>query len=324
MRNNQRQFYIFDLEIAARKAGATVPAMIDVLPIFQRMHAASRTYQIKGDTGTMLIGDISVDAGQRLFTLLIRLSDRAAPNSVYSDPLTGQFDEHLKVGNVGSDFGCHVLVSTAPELALPNIYTCAIERVPNLASQLVQRLLSKLLSFEYHEDLASFQYLDPAGGRHRQGNARMARCMPHIELRARPSDDFVNDINNSRLSGITLIRSEKVTPIAGAAFLYKEKSELKLGIDHKNLPAQIWSTLTGVLKAHAQIYQHAKIAYKMPNSDRVVTVEIDADTGSPLNDLYVLSVELTNIFPFLAQSAQNIVPHLRDLASPVLIQHRTV
>jgi len=324
MQNNRRQFYIFDLEIAARKVGAVIPTMADLLPIFQQMHATSRTYQIRGATGTMLIGDITVDAAQQFITMLVRLSDKTTPNSVYSDPTAGQFNEHLKVGNVGSDFGCHVLISTAPEQGLPNIYTCAVERIPGLPFDLVRRLLSKLLNYEFNDNAASFAYPHPAGGLNRQGQPRMERCCPHIELRGRPSDSLVNDINNGRLSGVTLVKAEPVTPIAGAPYLTKSTSELKLDIDHNNMPANVWNSLRGALHQQSAEYGTAKVSYKVPGSTRVVTVELDADTGAPLADLYIKYFELTNIFPFLAQSAKQVVAHLRDLAAPQFIANRTI
>lgn len=324
MQNNRRQFYIFDLEIAARKMGATIPAMNDVLPIFQHMHATSRTYQIKAGTGTMLIGDVCIDTVQQFVTILIRLSDKTTPNSVYSDPAAGQFDEHVKLGNVGSDFGCHVLISTAPEQGLPNVYTCAVERVPGLPFDLVRRLLSKFLNFEFHDNPTSFTYPHPAGGLDTHGQPRTERCCPHIELRGRPSDNLINDINNGRLSGVTLIKAEPVTPIAGAPYLTKSATELKLDINHNNMPVNVWNSLRGALHQQSAEYATAKVSYRVPGSTRVVTVELDADTGSPLADLYIRYFELTNIFPFLAQSARHVVVHLRDLAAPQFIANRTV
>lgn len=216
------------------------------------------------------------------------------------------------------------MVSLLPERAQPNVYTCAIERVPGLAPELVRRLFSKLLSFEFHGNPAAFQYPHPAGGQDQQGNPRMERYAPHIELRARPSETFINDINNGRLSGVTLIKAEAVAPIAGAAYLRKETTELKLSIDYGNLPRQLWNSISQVLRRNAGSYRQARVAYKMPGSTRVVSVEFDSAPASPLSELYALSFDINNIVPFLAQSARTIVPHLRDRASPVFLQHRTV
>ncbi|WP_060605892.1 hypothetical protein [Aureimonas altamirensis] len=240
MQNDRRQFYIYDLEIGARKEGASIPTMDDLVPILQRMKNTGRTYSIRSDTATMLVGDMHVDAAQQFITLLIRLSDKTAPNSVTSDPQAGLFNVHAKGPNQGADFACHVLISTAQEQGFPNVYTCAIERVAGIASSLVQRLLSKLLNFEFKDDATSFSYPHPAGGFTRQGLPRTDRCCPHVELRGRPSDTLINDINNGQITGISLVKAEAVAPVAGAAYLTKKESELRLQIDRNNLPANLW------------------------------------------------------------------------------------
>jgi hypothetical protein len=324
MQNNRRQFYLFDLELAARKAGAVLPTMNDVVPVLQRMQSTGRTYRIRNQTATMLIGDIEVDVPQQSVTLLVRMSDTSAPNSVYSDPSAGQFTEHLKTGTVGSDYGCHVLISTTPEQGLPNIYTCAIERIPGLPFNLTQRLLSKLLNYEFHDNAFSFTYPHPAGGLDKHGQPRTERCCPHVELRGRPSDSFINDINNGRLSGVTLVKAEPVSHIAGATYLKRSTSELKLDIDHNNLPADLWASLKSALSQNSSNYGMARLTYKIPGSTRMVTVEVDTNSGSPLTELYVRNFELTNISPFLAQSAKKVVGHLRDAAAPHFIANRTI
>jgi len=324
MQNNRRQFYIFDLEVAARKQGATVPVMGDVVQVFQRMKDAGHTYPIRAETATMLIGDIEVDDGQQLVTMLVRLSDKTAPNAVYSDPAAGQFDVLEKDENQGSDFGCHVIISTAPEQGMPNIYTCAIERVPGLASSLIRRLLSKLLNYEFRDDGSSFSYPHPAGGLTRQGQPRTDRCCPHIELRGRPSDTLINDVNNGQITGISLVKAEAVTPIAGSAYLNKAETELRLQIDQNNLPGNLWQSLVQTFQATSGTYGTAKVSYKVPGKNRTVTVQIDTNTGNPLEELYVKFFELQNIYPFLDQSAMDIVDHLRDLAVTEFLTYRNI
>ncbi|MFN3523746.1 MAG: hypothetical protein ACK4YQ_15975 [Phenylobacterium sp.] len=288
------------------------------------MTNAGRTFPIRRGDATLLIGDMEIDQARAVATLLVRLSDKTAPNAVYSDPQAGHFQEHVKEGNQGADVGCHVLISLAPEIGLPNTYTCAVERMPGLPSDLVRRLLSKLLNYEYRANPAFYQYPHPGGGQDRHGNPRLDRCCPHIELRGRPSDTLINDINNGHLSGVSLIRTEAATPIGGAAYLTKKASELKLAIDHNNLPANLWQGLQQAFQQNAGAYPVAKVAYRTPGSSRSVTVEIDSHNGTPLNDIYVKSFELRNIFPFLAQSTRSIVPHLRDLAIPQLVAERHV
>ena len=324
MRNDCRQFYIYDLEIGARKEGASIPTMDELVPIFQRMKDTGRMYTIRADTATMLVGDIYVDTTQQFVMLLVRLSDKAAPNSVTSDPAAGIFNVHAKGPNQGADFACHVLVSTSQEQGIPNVYTCAIERVAGVASGLVQRLLSKLLNFEYKDDATSFSYLHPAGGLTRHGLPRTDRCCPHIELRGRPSDTLINDINNGQITGISLVKAEAVTPVAGAAYLTKKETELHLQINQASLPANLMQSLRQVFKTNARNYGTAKVRYRVPGQDRSVTVAIDADSGNPLEEMYVQSFYIINIFPLLDHSAKQIVVHLRDLAIPKFIEQRTV
>lgn len=324
MRNDHRQFYIYDLEVAAVKNGAMIPDMPRVMAVWQKMAAAKRTMPIRKDTATLLIGEIQVNAAQDFATLLIRLSDKTAPNSVYSDPVVGNFEEHIKGPGQGADYGCHVFISMAPEKGLPNTYTCAIEKMPGLSADLVQRVLSKMLNIEHHAG-SFFTYPDPGGGLKADGSPKTEKCCPHVVLKGRPSDAFINDLNGGTLTGVSLVKTMGHTPIAGAAYLTTQRAELTLGINRQTLPKQgVWDTLKTVIKQNAPNYNAAKVAYRLPGATRAVTVEIDASTGAPLSDLYVRSYEVTKVFPFLAQSAENIVPHLQVAATQQFLANRDI
>ncbi|WBT06039.1 hypothetical protein PFY01_15215 [Brevundimonas vesicularis] len=324
MRNDQRQFQVYDLEIAVTKKGASVPNMQAVMDAWQRRYAAGQLHSIRGRTATLVIGGINVDQAAQTATILVRLSDQMAPNSVYSNPAMGGFNEHLKAAQEGADFGCHVLLSTAPEAGSPNVYTCAVEKVTGLAASLVQRMLSKLLHYEYRQNPSFYQYPHPGGGRDAAGNPRVERCRPHIEMRGRPSETLIDDINRGQLTGVSLVKAEQVAPIAGAAFLSKKKTELQLSIDHNNMPANLWNGLVTALRRNSQAYDSAKVSYKVPGVSRTVTVELDASTGQPLADLYVEAFEISNLRPILAQSSRTIVPHLVQAAMPQVIARRTI
>ncbi len=272
----------------------------------------------------MLIGDVRFSAADQYMILLLRLSDKKAPNSVYSDPLSGHFTEHPKVGNIGSDFACHVLISTAPEAGAPNIYTCAIERVTNIHAGLVQRILSKMLNYEYNGNQSFYAYPAPGGGLTRDGHARMERCCPHVDLRGRPSAALIKDINDGHLSGISLIKDEPVLPIAGAPYLKKSKTELKLTIDRGNLPKQLWNSLEHAMRANSDAYGTAKVSYRQPGSTRLITVELDAATGQPLNDKFIESFEVGPIFPPLAQSTNAVVARVASPAATKFLTYRSI
>lgn len=322
MRSDQRQFFIFDLEIDVRKGGGIPPSMNVAVNVWQKMKIRKERYEINNASAAMIIGDIEHAADY--VVMLVRLSDTKAPNSVYSDLTNDEFTEHEKAETTGSDVGCHVIISKIQERNQPNVYTCAIERIPGLPSALVKRLLSKFLHTEFTENAESFSYPSPAGGFDREGNPRIERCCPHIEIRGRPSDQFIRDLDEGILTGVKLIRAEAVTPMTGAGYLVKEASELRLQVVRNNVPAKVWNSLRGMLNNYARDYGRSEISYKLPNSRRVVTVEIDNANGNPINELYIKLFEVMNIFPPLAQSAQGIVPRLRDAAVPQFLANRTI
>lgn len=324
MRGDQRQFQVFDLELAVRKEGGAPPSMLTAAALWEARSQASTPYDINSGDATMIIGDIDAPAGQNYLVMLVRLSDTKAPNSVYSNIDTGDFTEHEKAGRTGADVACHVFISLAEERDQPNVYTCCIERVTGLSGGLIKRILSKFLHQEFSDNPQSFRYPAPGGGLDRDGNPRTERACPHVELRARPSDRFVQDLNEGALTGVKLIKTEAVTPMTGAAYLTKSTSELRLHIVRDNMPAQIWTSLRHMLNHYSQDYGTSQVTYKLAGGGRTVTIDIDNATGTPLNDLYIMTYEVTNIFPPLAQSARSVVPRLRDAARDGFLANRAI
>lgn len=324
MRNDQRQFFIYDLEVASAKQGAELPDMDQVCAVWKKMMDAGQTLSIRSKTATLLLGAIEIDVTKRYATLLVRLSDKMAPNAVYSDPVGGSYEEHVKTGDQGGDLGCHVLVSLDPEKGFPNLYTCALEKVTGLSGDLVQRLLSKLLYFEW-KATDFFTYPHPAGGLKRDKTPKTEKCCPHINLRGRASDKLATDLEKGVLTGVSLVQIYGHTPVSGAPYLTVERAELKLDIDRNSLPKQnLFDSLAAAFKSNAKNYERAKISYKLPGGRRQVSVELDSVTGSPTNSLYFLSYDLTGIFPLLANSSKSIVPHLVSAAEQQFLAHRNV
>lgn len=120
------------------------------------------------------------------------------------------------------------------------------------------------------------------------------------------------------------MKTEAVTPVAGAAYLTKKESELRLHIDQNNLPANRWQSLLQTFQANSGDYGIAKVSYKVPGQNRSVTVEIDANTGNTSDEMYVKSFDINNIFTLLDHSAMQIVVHFRDMALPEFLAQRTI
>lgn len=324
MQSDHRSFYLYDLQLDARKQGASIPSLNDVLYIWSNAHQNRTLYPLFDGDKNMVIGDFRHDAAENFIVLLIRISDKRAPNSVYSDVAANTFQEHLKHGNLGADFACHVIISTAPEINKANVYTCVIEKVSGLPASFIQRMLSKYLNMEFKSNPNFYTYPAPGARFKRDGTPRLEKCLPHVEMRGRPSDTLINDINNGKITGVTLIRSENVTPVAGAAYLEKQSTELKLSINDDLAPAQMWNALRNFMSGQSRNYPTAKVAYKLPNSNKSVTVEFNTQNGHPLEELYVESFDISRIFPPLSHSTRAILPRLIDPALVQFLQKRNI
>lgn len=327
MRNDQREFKIFDLEVAARKPRASLPGMDKLIPLFQQWKDNNRFFQIEKGTSTLLISDIEHDTDKDYITLLIRRSNTLSSNSVDSNPAQGTFIEHVKKDGEGADFCCHVFISGIPEKNLPDTYACAIERVQGLSFTLIQRLLSHILHEEYTNNNSFFSYPHPGGGKDSNGEPRQERCCPHIKLSGRPSENLALDIENGTLQSISFIKTETCTPIGGAAYLESKSLEMRTVLDKNLLPqTSLFNNLTKVFYSHWQDtqYSKAKITYKPKNVSRPTTITIDMEKGTPLSERYILYFEIKNIDPLLAQSSKNIVPHLKNRAEEEFLKHRNI
>lgn len=325
MRNTERQFFVYDLEVYARKAGAELPSLASLVALWKRESDADRAFTpIRSGTATLLLGQVAVDSTNNTATFLIKVSDTMSPNSVYSDPVAGTYVEHTKTGTVGGELGIHVLVSTLPERGFTNRYTCIIEKLPYLRPDHVHRILSHVVREEFTTNATSFQYPHPGGERDENGHAKMERARPYLRLEGRPSNRFQTEVNTGRLNGVTLIRSEGSTPISGTQFLKRSEMTLKLSVDHGHTPANVWATVRRVASQNASRFPQAAVSFTLPGRGKAVTVKVDSATGAPLEDLYIQSFDIKNITPFLADSAQRIVAHFEQRAKAQLLSERTV
>lgn len=325
MRNDFRQFFVHDLYVRTRKAGAALPNMATLASIWDTRRANNTaSIQVRTQTATLLIGDSDIDVQNQCISLLIRVSDTVAPNAVYSNPVANQFHEYTKQGTTGSDFGIHVIISIAPEQGWNDRYTCIIERSPNLRPDHVKRLLSKLLHMEYAADPNAFQYPHPGGQHDAAGNVKMERCRPFVDLHGRPSDDFIHDIQNGTLTGISMVQTVAHAPVGAQQFLVEDERVLKLSVDHGNLPANIWAGVLAAIGARSAAYPQATVNFRLPGRTRAVSVRVDSATGAPLEDLYIRSFDEAGIFPFLADSSETILPQITARIKPRLLNERAI
>lgn len=325
MKNSERIFYFFDCEVASSTSGVLLPTMDELVTVWKRyVDAGQAKVSIRKKTAHLMIGGIDFDAANGAVTMLVRMSDSQAPNAVYSNVQNGTYIEHEKGEEEGNDVGAHIVISTLQESTKPNTYCAIIEAIRGLNYRDVRRILNRVLHRQYDDDPTVFMVDDPRGRRTRTGELKRVSHLPRLELTGHPSESLVTDIDRGKLSGVVLVKSEAKTPVGGTAYLTKHETELRVAIDHRNLPQNVWTNLKAALATEATLFPTAKISFQLPNQPRAVTVKIDSITGNPVDELYIRSVRLTGINPLLANSSQVIVKHLIALAKPHLLHHRSV
>lgn len=324
-KSSERTFYHFECHVRSKSAKATVPSMLTLVKVWDeaRQNGTAVT-TLKDGSGELAVGDLVYDERHGYVTILIRYSDKSAPNTVYSNIAGKTFTEHKKNEGEGHDSGIHVLISTIPEHDKPNVYACLVEGCEGLSYLAARRVLNDILRERYKADSSIFAFPDPTGAKDRSGKIKMRTCQPRIDLFGDPAEDFVEDLEAGTLTGVTLIKTELNAPVAGVPWLSYAEDRLKLKIDRNNLPLEIWDDLKRAIKSKSKHYKKAKIHYQLPDRSRGVSVDLDARTGSPIQELYIRSTTIKDIFPLLANSSKMVVQHLKDLAAPHLIASRSL
>jgi hypothetical protein len=321
---NFRQFFAYDCEVVSSKNGASLPDMETLAGIWTRhLTAGLAKIQISNNEATLAIGDIRHDAATQTLTILIRHSDKAAAESVYSDLDAGTFTPHPKAATEGGETGIHLIISLKQERDAPNRYACVLEKAAGLDLWMVRRLLNRVIHNEYDSDPNFFKYDSPIGQRDRLGNLKRDRCLPRLEFDGRPSATLARDIDEGKLSSVKLIRSLQRTAVGGSSFLHKEEATIRVSIDHGSVPRNAFAEIKRALHREASDFPQAQIGFTLPNSRKTVSVKLDSANGHPLSDMYIKSFDVTNIFPPLAYSSQNIVNRLASEGVRILLAERS-
>jgi hypothetical protein len=324
-KSSERTFYHFTCHIRAKSQKATVPTMDTLVQVWEQAWLQDKAItELKDDSGTLAVGDLVHNEENGYVAILIRHSDKSAPNTVYSDIAAKKFTEHKKGAGEGHESGIHLLISTIPEAEKPNVYACLVEGCEGLGYSSARRVLNDILRERYKVDSSIFEFLDPAGQKDRQGKIKVRTCQPRIDLFGEPSQDFVHDLEAGTLQGVTLINTNLQQSVAGVPWLSYSEDTLKLTIDKKSVPLNFWDDLKRALKSKSKQYGKAKVSYKLPDRTRSVSVDLNSKTGAPLKELYIKSTTIKSIFPLLANSSVKVVPHLQGLAANILFDSRSL
>lgn len=95
MKSNFRQFFVLNCDVETTKRGAILPDMRTLMTVWRsHWQAGTAKTKIRNKEATLVIGDIVIDEPNQCATMLIRLSDTMAPESVYSDIDADKFTAH--------------------------------------------------------------------------------------------------------------------------------------------------------------------------------------------------------------------------------------
>lgn len=311
MKNNERHIYFYDLHVKKTAKHAHFPSLSDVVAVWNDAFQAGTAKHTR-EKGSVVyrIGDLRLGPGDDTLEFLIRRSDLSAAEAAYGNIESGDLRIAIKADDEGGDVAAHVVMSLKQERSKPNTYLVLIEGVPRVGHLVIQSLLNKLIRERCSVDKSVFEYADPGGAR-RDGQPRMKPFVPTIEFQGHLSDSFIDDLENGVVNGIELMKHKTKTPLGGSAYLHEDTQILKLSVD-KNLPSSgRWSQILKPIQQRKADYPQAKIRFIDPDK-KSRTVEIDVNTGTPVQQLYVKCYRQSGINPPLAQSSSRLVRHLSD------------
>ena len=324
-RASERDIYFYDIQVVKHAVHAPLPSLRNILgAIKSRFDDKVTAKDIRKGSATLVIGDINFDDQNECATMLIRLSDKMASNAAYSNPQTDEFRLIQKLAGEGGDFGCHVIVSLRNEQENVSMYCCAIEGTTGVSHSTIQTFLNHQIRSAVTEGRIIFEYPDASGAKTKDGAAKMHSYLPLIHISGRPSADFIREIESGKIERLALVHADGGTPMDGAPFLTSSRQEVIYMMDGgAQLPQMLWNTIKGALYRKRKNYEKAKIYFRKSDTKTEV-IDIDTETGTPEQRVYVKSVRLSHIAPLLDASSEVIVPHLEARMKPLLLRERQV
>ena len=297
MSGSYRNVNFYDLVIKARAKLAPPPTLKDVyercwrVAIDRNMH-----HEQEHKTVQYRLAAANIDNQHLILEMLIRRSDKNAPNAAYSSFQNGELRVIRKEKNEGGDIAAHLLISMQSHE--PNTYLCILEQTYGLSHSRVQRLLSNTVnqlckhknSTDVDDEGALFDYLHPSG------NGKLTSFIPNIELRGYISEDLQRDLDEGTLSRVTLVQPITNSPIAATAYIIEKEKQLIIK-PSKNFPAKgKIATLLSSFSGKRDDYKSMRVGFKDTN-EKHRNIEIDLDNGQPVQQMYVKSAKVGPFSP---------------------------
>lgn len=206
--SKERLITFFDLKVTAYAQADRTKYNVPPFPLdtliakIQDLKAAGICPSARRKSETVYLADIDVDAARSRVVLLINLSDKAASDTVYTNPEANQRRVVPKVGDEGSDFSAHVVIKLNQ---VDGVYVTILELVHGLASSKIMRFLTFLFKQCSKVDPVAFTQPHPNGGVDLR-NRPITVVTRHVaSLAGHPSDQFMRDLDTGTISSIELI-----------------------------------------------------------------------------------------------------------------------
>jgi hypothetical protein len=214
-KSRERMITFFDLKVTAygladrQKYALPAFPLLTLIEKIAALKAANQCPSLKGKAETIYLADIDLVQARTVAVLLINLSDKAASDAVYSAPERAHRRVLPKVGDEGSDFSAHVVISLN---AANNAYLTILEVTPGLASGKVTRFLTHLFKFCSRVDRAAFTKPHPNNAVDALGRPMTIVTRHVASLDGHPSADLLRDLEQGTLNDIELIdkRNENI------------------------------------------------------------------------------------------------------------------
>jgi hypothetical protein len=293
MKKNERIVQYYDVSISARSRTFDAPEAISVkraLDILDSIPMEQRATRRGRGTQTFYISAWRKEG--RSVLILINKSDQGIADPVFTIPIRGSRRTAAKRQEEGQDFSAHVLIKPNPDPLQPALML--VEQCPGLSGMTIGNLLSTFMRTAARLTPENFVQIHPDGSVDENGKPATYNVRFKFEVLGHPSEDFVNDLNRGALSSLELITSRvKGGAIDDSHYLVQSRASVVLKVSPQiQRPADLAGHVLDLITNKQKDYSTARLTFKIPNSQREQSVEIDAETGIP--EKYIKRMVMNN------------------------------
>lgn len=252
-------------------------------------------------TETWHIADIEFAPDQSSVCILVNRSDKLGADPAISDPGTGHFAVTPKINDQGNAFSAHVVIKLAP--TTDATYIALIEDALGIGSGDIAMLLKLVTKAAAKLDREFFMCNDPSG------DPALRRFTEYTyAFQAHPSDQFEQELNSGKLSGIELIELFPLpVEFDGIAGTREKKKVTHLTME--DAPVPLFDRLQEIGRAaRGQNVGQLRVIFK-DTANFYRTVDLDTATMDLVNeDRFVKKAKLEGFAQKLSTGYKSINP----------------